>query len=264
MARDYRFSPKLNKRRILSHADYTVYAVNGLAVRNAARPDEEFGNYATQDEFPDLIPKGEIWISEKIAAREGVFFIANALARLSRYAAGATDRAEEDGLDVERVLREKINGIAFRDGKPHARVPAEVYLDRYAELPDPKGPPVEVWLVDGNVVRSYYKTDYTEGGHGVVYPWVPETQIWIEDGVDHRELPFIVTHEYIERRLMRDEKLDYDTAHPICSKVEFELRKREGATPLLVTGRRKFAKADLPKLAGDEVYEYVLRKYVRK
>src|SRR5437016_2731645 len=85
-----------------------------------------------------------------------------------------------------------VNGIAFRDGKPHKQVPADIYLEQYVRLPDPQGP-VEVWLVDGNLVRSYYKTDYTEGGHGYVYPWVPRPQIWIEDGVDRREVPFIVS-----------------------------------------------------------------------
>ena len=36
----------MNKRRVLNHEDCTVYSVNGLAVRNVARPDEEFGNFA--------------------------------------------------------------------------------------------------------------------------------------------------------------------------------------------------------------------------
>src|SRR3954453_20712174 len=107
------FDPKLNKKRVLSHAEHTVYSVNGLAVRNAAKPDEEFGNFATQDEFPDLIPKGEIWISEKLAAKEGVFFIANALTQLKRQAEGATDKAYDDGLEVERLLRQKLNGVEF-------------------------------------------------------------------------------------------------------------------------------------------------------
>jgi hypothetical protein len=123
---------------------------------------------------------------------------------------------------------------------------------------------VKVWVVDGNLVRSYYKTDYTEGGHGYVYPWVPRPEIWVEDGVDHRELPFIVRHEYLERRLMRDEGLDYDTAHEICSRVEFDLRKARGATPLLVPGRGKLHKKDLPRLTDDEVFQYVLRNHVRK
>src|SRR3954467_4236896 len=104
----YHFRPGLNKKRILTHAEFTVYSVNGLAVRNVAQPDEEFGNFATADEFPDLIPQGEIWISEKLAAREGVFFIANALPRLARQAAGATEKAYDEGLEVERFLREKL------------------------------------------------------------------------------------------------------------------------------------------------------------
>jgi hypothetical protein len=262
MSRDH-FDPKLRKHRVLSHEDYTVYSVNGFAVRNAARPDEEFGNYAMQEEFPDLIPKGEIWISEKLAAKEGVFFIAAALTRLSRQAAGATDKAYDDSLEVERALREKINGVEFRDGKPHKQVPAAIYLEPYTTLPDPQGP-VKVWLIDGNLARSYYKTDYTEGGHGYVYPWVPRPEVWVEDGVDRREMPFIVCHEYTERRLMRDEGLDYDTAHAICSKVEFDLRKARGATPLLTGGHRKLHKKDLPRLVSDEVFQYVLRNYVRK
>jgi hypothetical protein len=120
-----------------------------------------------------------------------------------------------------------------------------------------------VWLVDGNLVRSHYKTDYTEGGHGHVYPWVPRPQIWVEDGVDRREVPFIVCHEYLERRLMRDAGLGYDRAHEICSKVEFHLRKGAGAAPLLTGGNHKPSKTDLPRLAGDDVFEYVQRTYLR-
>jgi hypothetical protein len=257
------FTPKLHKKHVLSHADCTVYSVNGLAVRNAAQPDEEFGNFATQDEFPELIPKDEIWIPEKLAPREGIFFIANALTQRKCLADGASDKAYDNGIEVERHLREKLNGIEFRDGKPHKHVPDAIYLEHYLTLPDPEGP-VRVWVVDGNLVRSYYKTDYTEGGHGYVYPWVPRLEIWIEDGVDRCELPFIVSHEYIERRLMRDAGIDYDTAHNICSKVEYELRKRRGPMPLLVPGRRNLHKKDLVRLTGDDVFQYVLRTHVRK
>src|SRR5207248_3813658 len=138
-------------------------------------------------------------------------------------------------------LREKLNGIEFRDGKPHRQVPREVYLEPYTTLADPRGE-VEVWLVDGNLARSYYKTDYTEGGHGYVYPWVPRPQIWIEDGVDRREVPFIVAHEYLERRLMRDAGMEHDPAHEVCSTVEFDLRKDDEVKCFLAPGRRKFGK----------------------
>ena len=63
---------------------------------------------------------------------------------------------------------------------------------------------------------------------------------------------------------MRDEGIDYDTAHEICSKVEFDLRKMKGATPLLVTGHRKVSKKDLFRLTREEVFQFVMRRYVRK
>ncbi len=256
-----RFDPKLNKKKFLVHADCVVYTVNGLAVRNASKPDEEFGCFATHDRFPDCIGEREVWISEKLAPEEGVFFAANALTYLARVAAGATDKAYEDGLEVERLLREKLTGLSFRDGKPHSKVPDAIYLGEYVTLPDPKGPVTVCW-VDGNLVRCYYKTDYTQGGHHYVYPWVSKQQIWVEDGVDHREAHFIVCHEYLERRLMRDGGLQYDRAHEIASALEYDLRNGSGLTQLLAgVGRRKIAKPDLPRLTDEGVFEFVNAHY---
>jgi hypothetical protein len=263
------FSPKLDKHCILRHCilgntDYTVYAVDAFAIRNAAKPDEEFGNFATNDEFPDLIPKGEIWISRKLAPKEGIFFMVNALTIRKRLADGVSfDKAYEQGLEMEQSLRERLNGIKYRDGQPHQRVPPAIYLKLYQTIPDRHGS-VKVWLVDGNLVRSYYKTDYTEGGHGYVYPWVPQSEIWVEDGVDHAELPYITAHEYLERRLMRDAHLGYDRAHLICSTVEFDLRKNRPVTRFLAAGPRKIQKTDLSRLASPELFNYVRKHYVKR
>lgn len=260
---DRRYDPKLNKRRYLAHADCVVYTVNGYAVRNASKADEEFGNFACHDEFPDAVGTREVWVSEKLAPREGVFFAANALTYLARVAAGDPNAAYRAGADAERVLREAVTGVAFRDGKPHKRVPDELYLAEYLTLDDPKGA-VSVRLIDGNLARSYYKTDYTQGGHGYVYPWVPRQQIWVEDGADRRELPFIVCHEYLERRLMRDAGLEYDRAHEVASALEYDLRRGGGLTPLLTRGGRRLGKPDLPGLVADDVYRFVCDRYRRR
>lgn len=263
MKKQQHFRPGLRKRRVFDHADLRFFAVNSFAVRDATPMDEEFGNFGMSEEFTDLVPEGEVWIAEKLVPREAPFFLANALARLHCRADGGSDEeAYEAGLEVERLLRERINGIEFRDGKPHRQVPEAIYLERYIILDEAQGP-VEVWLVDGNLVRSYYKTDYTQGGHHYVYPWVPRGQIWVETGVDHREVPFVVCHEYIERRLMRDEKLDYDTAHPICSRFEYDLRKTRGGIALLTGGHRRLGKPSLPAVVEDAVFDYVLRTHVR-
>ena len=49
---------------------------------------------------------------------------------------------------------------------------------------------------------------------------MPTGQILVEHGVDEREVPFVVCHEYLERRLMRDAGLGYDRAHEIASALD--------------------------------------------
>jgi hypothetical protein len=254
---------KWNKRFILTHEEHDVYSVNALAVRDTTQSDEEFGIFATHEEFPHLIPKNEIWIAEKSIKTEGVFYIADALMRMKERAKGTPDdKAYTAGLNVERILREKLLGLKFRNGRPHKRVPDRIYREHYLDLPDCEFP-VAVWMVDGNLVRSWYKTDYVEGGHGYVYRWCPKDEIWIDYEVQRTEIPFLVTHEYIELRLMRDKKMEYDPAHEICSKVEFKLRQNQGIKPFLAPGQRKVTKADLPKLTSDDLFHYVLKNYVK-
>jgi hypothetical protein len=256
-------SPKIKKRLISAHHGYQLYAIDATALRSTAEGNEEFGNFAAHDEFPHLIGKNEIWIADKLLEREGLFYIVNALARLNHESRGhGKDSAYEAGVDVERYLREQLTGIKYRDGKPHRRVPEGIHVERYIEIPD-EVRAIHVWRIDGHLVRCYYKTDYTEGGHGYVYPWCPKDQIWIEKDIHPSELPFIVAHEYTELRLMRDCDFDYDKAHEICSKVEFDLRWRRPVEDFVGSRRHKLGKADVPKLTSPEFFQFVLKKYVR-
>jgi len=256
----------LNKSLLLAYGDYTAYAVNPLAVRDMSQSDEEFGNFGVHHEFPRLIPEDEIWVADRVAREEGLFFVTNALARLRAMEEGVSeDGAYATGEDVERYLRWKLRGAKFRNGRPHKRVPTRIYVEQYITLPDPDGPggKVTVWIVDGAVVRDYYKTDYTEGGHGYVYRWVPEPEIWVEASLERAELPFVVAHEYLERLLMRDAGLEYDHAHEICSKVEYTMRECRGPRSP-VCPPRKPTKADLPRLTDRDLFDYVVRHYLKR
>ncbi|HVX11017.1 MAG TPA: hypothetical protein VHC22_07550 [Pirellulales bacterium] len=256
--------PNIHKKLISSHHDYQLYSVDATALRTSAEGNEEFGNFATHDEFPHLIGPKEIWVADKLLEREGLFYQVNALARLGREGRGQTkDSAYEAGLKLEQLLREELTGIKYRDGEPHRRVPEAIYVERYVEIPD-EVQRIHVWRIDGHLARCYYKTDYTEGGHGYVYPWVPKNQIWIEKDIHLSELPFITAHEYTELRLMRDRGFGYDKAHEICSKVEFDLRWRQPIEDFVAGSRRhKLGKADVVKLTSPEFFQYVLKKYVR-
>ena len=259
-------TPPLHKTRLLSHGWYTAYAVDPLAVRDMSQSDEEFGNFGVHHEFPRLIPENEIWITDRIAREEGLFFVGNAIARLRAMEEGSSeDRAYAAGEEVERYLRAKLRGAEYRDGRPHKHVPPRIYVEEYATLSDTGEPggEVTVWRVDGAVVRDLYKTDYTEGGHGYVYRWVPKAEIWVEASLERAELPFVVVHEFLERLLMRDASLEYDHAHEICSKVEYQLRECRGPR-IPVCPRRKPTKADLPRLTQRELFDYVVRHYLKR
>jgi len=256
-----RFQPKLNKHFVATRDGYDIFSINPFAIRNLAQPDEEFDNFATHNEFPDIIPKGEIWINERAMRREGEFFSANAIARLQALEDGASeDSAYTVGLNADRKLRAARTGIRYRAHRPSKRISPRIYVRHYLTLPDEEFP-IEVWIVDGLRVRSTYMTDYTEGGHGYVYPWVPKDEIWIEEAIERAEVPFIVAHEYIEHRLMRDEGMEYDKAHECCSEMEFDLRKADERKQFPNLSRRRFRKTDLPKLTRAEFFDFVQRKY---
>jgi hypothetical protein len=256
-----RFQPKLNKHFVATRDGYDIFSINPFAIRNLAQPDEEFDNFATHNEFPDIIPKGEIWINERAMRREGEFFSANAIARLQALEDGASeDSAYTIGLNADRKLRAARTGIRYRAHRPSKRISPRIYVRHYLTLPDEEFP-IEVWIVDGLRVRSTYMTDYTEGGHGYVYPWVPKNEIWIEETIERAEVPFIVAHEYIEHRLMRDEGMEYDKAHECCSEMEFDLRKADERKQFPNLSRRRFRKTDLPKLTRAEFFDFVQRKY---
>ena len=51
-------------------------------------------------------------------------------------------------------------------------------------------------MIDGLFARCWYQTDYAEGGHFVVFSWVPKGEIWLEKNCDLREQPYIAVGGY--------------------------------------------------------------------
>jgi hypothetical protein len=82
---------------------------------------------------------------------------------------------------------------------------------------------VDVWLVNGKKVRDDCFVDFTEGGHDLVYEFIPKNEIWISDEVSAKERNYILTHEYREREDMK-KGMEYDKAHNKASFFERHLR----------------------------------------
>lgn len=84
---------------------------------------------------------------------------------------------------------------------------------------------MNVWLVNGELIRTRFYSDFTEGGNPAVYGFVPDDELWIDDQVLPHERPFILFHELTEYILMAEEGLSYDEAHMQASEAEWELRQ---------------------------------------
>lgn len=250
----------LRKRIVTRLGGHTIRAVSAFGVRCTSLEWQEFDSFGTPGEFAGLVPDGELWIADTLLELEGIFFLTNAAAWMAERLRGSTDDAAyECGLSAERALRTAVTGYEFRDGKPFRQVPAEIYHADHGSIPDTDGP-LTVKLVDGSVVRSLFKTDFTQGGQGAVYPWVPKSEIWIERDLERREVPVIVAHEYVEFRLMREDDMPYGPAHSIAGQVEFDLRHGRGPTSLLTRGKH-FSMRSVHRLADDKFMEYVRDHY---
>jgi len=254
-------APGIRKKLAVTMCGYRVFTVDAFGVRESSPEAEEFTLVGTPDEYPGVIPGGEVWVSRRHFPREGIFLLSHALARIGARRRGMSEEeADEAGLEAEQAVREHLTGEEFRDGKPHRQVPDKIYDRLYTTIPD-SDEPVKVWLIDGMWARCWYKTDYAEGGHFVVYPWVPKGEIWLERDCDERELKYIAAHEYLELRMMRDGGLGYDEAHEIASGIEFDFRCDEADLP--VARGRALRKSDIPALATPEVFESLREHYLK-
>lgn len=80
-----------------------------------------------------------------------------------------------------------------------------------------------VWLVDGEKIRNTVDIDFTIGGHGYRYLYIPTSEIWVEREMKESERWPTIMHEYTERRLMQ-KGMTYD-AHDYASIIETGIRR---------------------------------------
>jgi len=217
----------LKKKALGSYGRYRAYIVDGESVRNSSPAAEEFGGMATECLLPDVVPDGEIWIEDDVHDDEIPILISNGLAQYKAAERGADDdEAYKVGLKMEHKLRSERYGAA---NKAHWAMPGK-HDDVYVGQPMPFED-LDVRLVDGEKVRDHYKTDFVEGGHGYVYPFIPNTEIWLESGMHPEEYPVILLHEAAELKAMRDHGMTYHEAHDLASRAEYAERMRRGMAP---------------------------------
>lgn len=83
---------------------------------------------------------------------------------------------------------------------------------------------LEIYIVDGQLVRREIFPDFIFGGNEQRYPFVPLNEIWIDDAISAKEYTSTLQHEIKEMRLMRDFQMTYTQAHDSSLLLEVKLR----------------------------------------
>jgi hypothetical protein len=208
--------PYLHKDEM--RGDFQVWTVDGSYVRSHI--DEEFTNFGQHYRYP-YIPEKEFWIDEEAEHDERAFFIDHLLVEHELMAKGVPYSDAITQADrVERRERRRAGDVrkVTHQGK-QLPDPRAVHEKLWKKLENG----VEVWVVNGRLVRSVFDIDFTAGGHDHVYEFVPQGEVWIDDAIQEKERGYVLLHELHERNRMAG-GTPYSQAHKESSHLEFRCR----------------------------------------
>jgi len=208
--------PYLHKDQV--RGDFQVWIVDGSYVRSHI--DEEFTNFGQHYRYP-YIPEKEFWIDQEAEHDERAFFIDHLLVEHALMAKGVPYSDAITQADrVERRERRRAGDVrkVTQQGK-QLPDPKAVHEELWKKLENG----VEVWIVNGRLVRSVFDIDFTAGGHDHVYEFVPKGEVWIDDAIQEKERGYVLLHELHERNRMA-EGMPYSQAHKESSHLEFRCR----------------------------------------
>ncbi|GAC1515766.1 MAG: hypothetical protein NVS1B4_07610 [Gemmatimonadaceae bacterium] len=203
--------------RLARRGGVSVWSVDGAYIRKNV--DEEFTNFGHHWSI-DRIPRGEIWIDQEAHPDEQRFFVRHAIVERHLMSRGADYDAARLKADAEERAMRSRAGDLRKASQAKGLADSRACLRRLWKRLE-NG--IEVWFVDGRLVRSVFDIEFTEGGHDYVYEFVPSSQVWIDDDVHESERGFVLFHELHERNLMA-KGMAYNAAHADSSRLEKRYR----------------------------------------
>ena len=209
------FDEKPWLRKLDEFGQTSVWLVDGTWVRKYLQ--KEFTNFAywRHPLFRSVIPNDEFWIDEGSTPEEHQLFVDHMLIENYMMSRGYPfKKAEQEATRVE--ARERHRGATVTERKLSKFTPE---LRKLGQTSD-----IEIFLVDGKMVRDKIDPRFCHGGHDLVYEYVPDKHIWIDNTTVPHEWPYLTIHEVHERNKMNlGEK--YLDAHPKCSRIEWKCRQ---------------------------------------
>jgi hypothetical protein len=203
-------------KKLYKIGKFTVWVVDGNYIRKYI--EKEFTNCGQPLRFKK-IPKWELWLDKEYAPGEERFYTDYILAEWKYVDMGLKyeDALKKANIIEKRERAKSKMGILAKTKKRAAH--KKIYKQKLKSYS--KG--VDVWIVNGEMVRDLFYIDFTEGGHDLVYDFVPNGEVWIDDDIGPKERKYIIFHEIFERCLMINGK-NYNEAHKAASCSEYKGR----------------------------------------
>lgn len=193
-----------------------VFAVDGAYIRT--RIDSQFTNFGQHYRFP-FIPRNEFWLDREANQGETQYFVDHLLVEWELMRQGK--KYEVALAQADRVeQRERAKSVLLDSVQKNPKKLPRLVYRRMLKLYS-RG--CAVWLVNGEAVRDFFYIDFTEGGHDLVYKFVPARQIWLDDDLTATERKYVFLHELHERNLMA-QGWNYSRAHDSASAIEQSCR----------------------------------------
>ncbi len=182
--------------------------VDGFEIRN--KIDVDFSGVGSKTMYA-YIPEEELWIDTVLSAEKEFYEKLHALEK----------QLLEKGIPYSEARKKVCD--EFLQPKPH-NLEVEIY-----SFPVDTG--LRCSVVDGTIVRKYFDPKFIQGGHHLVYSYMPAHHIWIEEAFK-KEWDFIIAHEKYEQNVMLA-GLNYDYAHDLACAVEKQERRRQAVAKYL-------------------------------
>ena len=100
------------------------------------------------------------------------------------------------------------------------------------------GQEIQVWVVDGEYIRTYLDIEYTNFGQHGRFPFIPEFEFWLDKEGENDEADFFIAHLKVEWEAMQAGK-PYTTAIVEADREEMKLRRKDPDIKKMIDPKRK-------------------------
>jgi hypothetical protein len=217
--------------------NYDIWIIDGNQVRLKIFSSFLYGG--NEQRYP-FNPKGEIWIDNAISCEEYYLTLAHELNERHLMAKFGWQyiTAHDSSLSLEQTIRhsnleiclaheaslKKVVATDYDNIKEIKSLPDSIQIQNIYRIPMGKREGIDIWIVDGYMVRKNIYPDFGFSGNDLSYHFIPPKEIWIDGQVTCEETEYSIATELMERKLLEKGK-SYDDAYSDAIDMTTKLRE---------------------------------------